>query len=154
MSKTEQYSWASLVTTGAIYLFFKMRMLDGWLVAEQSPGRLFWTYVAVVVLAIIAETIISGAIFARRKGAVETDERDRAIDARAEANSSLFMAAAINVIVIHAVAMAAFPDNQFQSLSDSLALASPAQIFFVLFTVLFAAHWVKLISALVMYRGA
>lgn len=151
MSKAQAYAIGSLVSSGLIYLFFQMRMLDGWQVVEMPAGQLFWTYVVVVVLAIVAEIILAGYVFAQGKDGVDLDERDHAIDARAEANAGLFLAAAVNVIIVHAVAMAAFPGGSFQGLSDALALDSPARILFILMSVLFIGHWVKMITKLYLY---
>lgn len=152
MSKTQKYAWLSLAASGLIYLFFQMRMLDGWRVAEHSAGALVGTYLTVVIMAIIAEALIAGLVFASdRRAGVDRDERDHAIDARAEANAGLFLAAALNIIVIHALAVQAFTGHGFAAAGEALILETPAQIFFILFSVLFASHWVKLVSALYLY---
>ena len=151
MSKVQQYSWGSLITTGLVYLYFQMRMLDGWRVVEQSANLLFWTYITVIVLAIVAEGILSGFVFARNKGEVDMDERDKSIDARAEANAGIFLAIGLNIIILHAIASQAFPGKTFIGLSENLYLETPAQILFVLMSVLFISHWVKLITSLYLY---
>ncbi len=151
MSNAQRYALGSLVTTGLIYFFFQERMLDGWQVVDRPVNALFWTYGTVVVLAIIAESVLAGFVFARSKGGVDMDERDHAIDARAEANAGLFVVAALNIIIFYALAAGAFPDHTIIGFWEAFALDSPASILFALFSVLFAGHWVKLVSALYLY---
>jgi len=153
MTQAEKYSWASLITTGAIYWFFQMRMLDGWQVVEQSPGRLAGVYIAVVILSIIAEAVIAGATAAHNKdGGIEKDERDFSIEAKANQNVAIFFAAAINILIIQVLADAAYPANVLPKFMPQLVMDTPAEIFFILFTLLYAAHFVKLISTIILYR--
>lgn len=147
MTRTEKYSWLSLAATVAIYWYFQMRMLDGWSIAEQNPMRLFWIYVTVVVMSIIAEGAIAGGLAVRKAG-VDSDERDAAIDAKASRNEHWFIVVAINVAVIHLLAGAAYPGD----MAVTLPLTSTASVFFVLFSILYAGHAVKLVSTIVYYR--
>jgi len=150
MSQAEKYSWASLVTTGLIFWFFQMRMLDGWQVAEQTPGRLLVVYSTVVIVFIIAESVIAGFVAARGgKHDIEKDERDIAIEAKANRNASYFTMAALNIVVIQMLAGQVYTESRL-SFFD---LTSTASIFFVLFAVLISAHLVNLISTLIAYRA-
>jgi len=153
MTQAEKYSWASLITTGAIYWFFQMRMLDGWQVVEQSPGRLVGVYIAIVIMTIIAEAVIAGAMAVLNKnGGIEKDERDFAIEAKANQNAAIFLAAAINILIIQVLADAAYPANALPKFMSQLVMNTPSEIFFILFTLLYAAHFVKLISTIILYR--
>ena len=147
MTQAEKYSWLSLITTGAIFLYFKMKMLDGWSVVDQSAERLIGVYVVVVILAIIAETAL--ALFvAGARGAVTKDERDHSIEAKSNGNAYFFICAAVNVIVLQLLADEAFAGH----ILPRIDLTSPPTIFFALFAILFAAQFVKLLSTLIYYR--
>jgi hypothetical protein len=150
MAQAEKYSWASLATTAAIFLFFMMRMLgDDGSLAEQSAGRLVTVYISIVVLAIIAESVIAGVLAGVRGGStIEKDERDHAIEAKANRNAFYFLCGAVNVIVVHALLTAVYPGR----MSVFVDLGSTAGIFFALFSTLFAASIVKLVSIIVYYR--
>ena len=158
MTKSERYAWGSLIATAAIFYFFQMRMLDGWTVVEQPATAIFGTFVIVVVLSIIAEGVLAGYVFSDRLSGPDADERDKAIEARANANSGIFYTAALSIIALQTIAAEAFVDHpRFDDLTviainNFLALDSAAKVFFTLFSLIFVAHFVKLISSLWMYR--
>ena len=81
MSRAEQYSWLSLAGLAAVFWWFQMRMLDGFTVAEQSAARLFGVYVAVIAASTFLELTIAALVWRGRPP--ERDERDAAIEARA-----------------------------------------------------------------------
>jgi hypothetical protein len=118
MSQAERYAWLSLIAWGLILFFLVMRFTTGaeilgqtlgLTIVEQSAARLLWTYVTLAVWAIIAESVIATVLAVMQgKDDIEKDERDRAIDARAKLASYWFMAAALNIIVIHGLANAAY----------------------------------------------
>ena len=154
MSQFEKYSWASLITLGAIYAWFAHRMLDGWSVVDQPAKELFFVYIAVVVLSIIAESVIAGVLAAQnaRRGGkrdIDKDERDLAVEAKASRNEHCFLLVAINVVVFHILADAAFANHVFPRID----LTDIATLFFVLFTILFAGEAIKRISTIVYYRA-
>ncbi|NWH08391.1 MAG: DUF2178 domain-containing protein [Alphaproteobacteria bacterium] len=149
MAEQEKYSWLSLIATGLIVWFFAMRMMDGWQIVDVPPRHLFWTYVALIVATIVAETAIHSALAIMRKGErVIHDERDKLIEDRADRNQHVVIIAVINVIVFHMIAEAAFPGYEFVS-ADLTRL--PALVTFLLGT-LYAGHIVKLISTILSYR--
>ncbi len=148
MTRTAKYSWASLLTTGMIFLFFVMRMLDGGQVVEPSPTALLGIYVKLIVMFIIAETVIAiGLAVTGAKHNIEKDERDLAIEARANQYGSYFVIAAVNVIIIYLLAGSAF-DSRAVQLVD---MTSTSSAFFVLFSVLIFGHLIGLGSALISY---
>ncbi len=147
MSQAEKYSWLSLVTTGAIFWWFQMRMLDGWTVVDQPAGKLVGVYVIVVILAIIAETALV-LFVAGARGGVKKDERDHRIEAKANGNAYFFICAAVNIIVFQLLADEAFAGH----ILPRIDLTSPATMFFALFAILFGAQFVKLASTLIYYR--
>ncbi|HRK71522.1 MAG TPA: hypothetical protein PLA85_08025 [Micropepsaceae bacterium] len=149
MSEQEKYAWLSLISLGGIYFFFQYRLTDSWAVAETLPSNVFWTYVAVVNLAIIAEIISTITLRAARGGKpLLIDERDHLIESKAGRNERLFMLAAINVLVFAALAQATFEGYSLFGLDLSRV---PAILFWLLST-LFFGHFVKMISIIVAYR--
>lgn len=149
MTQAEKYSWASLVTTAAIFWYFQMQMLHELAVVDRPPGELFELYITVIVLTIIAESVIAGVLAVSKRGSkVEKDERDRTIEAKANRNAFYFLCVAINVAIFHILADAAFPVHVLPSVN----LLMHSTIFFVLFAVLFAASIVKLVSTIFYYR--
>jgi hypothetical protein len=120
-------------------------------IVEQPAGRLFWTYVTVGVLAALAEVaIIVPMAIAANKGDIERDERDRLIDSRANSAGYWFMAAALNVIVIHVLANAAFGGH----IMPVLDLTGVTGIAFALLLVLTVSEIVKRIAVVWQYRMA
>ncbi|RZO68236.1 MAG: hypothetical protein EVA70_02320 [Parvularculaceae bacterium] len=151
MTKTEQYSIASLVTTVLIFLYLTMRLTEDWRFVEATPGFLLTTYVICIVLVIIAESIWSGVIFSGGSAKTDKDERDLAIEARAEASAGIFLAVVINVIIVNTLLRRLY-QSDYPVLNEFLELGSPTEIFYVLFSLLLAGHAVKLVSTLIMYR--
>lgn len=160
MSQAERYAWFSLIAWGAILFFLVTRFTAGvevlgqsfgLTIVEQSAGRLLWTYVALAVIAIVAESVIAGVLAARSgKTDVEKDERDLAIEARANLASHWFTAAALNVIVIHVLANAAYGGHDLPQLN----LTSLTGVAFALLFVLTTAEIVKRIAVIWNYRSA
>ena len=160
MSHAERYAWLSLVAWTAILFFLLTRFTDGievlgqsfgLTIVEQSASRLLWTYVSLAVVAIIAESVIASVLAVRSgKEAVERDERDVAIEARANLTSYWFMAAALNVIVIHVLANAAYGGHTLPQLN----LTSLTGVAFALLFVLTSAEIVKRIAVIWNYRAA
>lgn len=149
MVRAERYALFSLIGLGAVWWFFQMRLLDGWTVVDQPPGRLFFTYILVIGLATLAEGLAAGVTRLFGRGdAVDKDERDRAIEARANQNERVFIIAAVNVVVWQLLAEGAFAGHVLPRYD----LTEPSVLFFVLFSVLFFGEAVKRISTLWLYR--
>ncbi len=160
MSHAERYAWLSLIAWIAILFFLFVRFTAGidflgqsfgLTIVEQSAGKLLWTYVTLAVIAIIAESVIAAVLAAPAgQGAVERDERDIAIEARANLASYWFMAAALNVIVLHVLLNAAYGGHSLPQLN----LTSLTGVAFALLFVLAAAEIVKRIAVIWNYRTA
>lgn len=160
MSQFERYAWLSLVAWCVILFFLLTRFTAGFeilgqslglTIVEQSAAQLFWTYVTVGVLAAVAEVaIIVPMAVAANKGDIEKDERDRLIDSRANSAGYWFMAAALNVIVIHVLANAAFGGH----VMPVLDLTGVTGVAFVLLLVLTLSEIVKRIAVVWQYRLA
>jgi hypothetical protein len=160
MSHAERYAWFSLVAWIAILFFLLVRFTAGieilgqsfgLTIVEQSAGKLLWTYVALAVVATVAETVIASVLAARAgKQKVERDERDVAIEARANLTSYAFMAVALNVIVLHVLLNAAYGGHHLPQLN----LASVTGIAFALLFVLAAAEIVKRLAVIWNYRSS
>lgn len=160
MSEAERYAWYSLIAWAAILFLLLSRFTDGieilgqslgLTLVEQTAGRLLWTYIALAVLAIIAESIVATILAVRAgKERVEKDERDHAIEARANLASYWFMAIALNVIVLHGLMNAAYGKAMFVFMD----LTSLTGIAFALLLVLTLAEIVKRIATIWNYRAA
>jgi hypothetical protein len=160
MSHAERYAWLSLIAWVGILLFLLMRFTTGvdvlgqslgLVIVEQPAGRLLWTYVSLAVVAIVAESVIASVMAVRAgKAGVEKDERDLAIEARANLTSYWFMAAALNVIVLQVLANAAYGGHVLVELN----LASLTGVAFALLLVLTLAEIVKRVAVIWGYRTA
>jgi hypothetical protein len=150
MARAEQYSWASLVALVAVFGWFQMRMLDGWTIIDQPASTLFGVYLGVITAATMAELAIAGGFRLLTRGtAVERDERDQAIEARAHQHERVFIIAAVNVLIWQALWEGIFPADALRAV-DITRL--PALVF-VLFALLFGGEMVKRVSTIWMYRA-
>lgn len=152
MSQHEKSAWWSLGSALLIWAYLTMRMTDGGQVVELTPGHIISTYVTVVALAIIAAAVpaIVSAGSNRPGQEQEPDERDRAIDAVGDRWEGYVVIVAVNVIVIHALAAATYPDRE-----ASLALpdmGSTPTLVFLLLSTLFLAHAAKQVVIIWQYR--
>ena len=149
MSAHEKSAWWAFATGLLIWLYLAMRMTDGWQVVDLPPQVAINTYVTVVVLAIIAASL--PAILSAKSDEDEPmDERDRAIDAAGDRWEGYVVIAVVNVIVIQALASAAYSDRVPSiPLPD---LRSATTLVFLLISALFAAHLVKQLVIIWQYR--
>lgn len=152
MSQHEKSAWWSLVSALLIWAYLAMRMTDGGQVVELAPGHVISTYITVIVLAIVAAAVpaIVSAAADRSEQAQEPDERDRAIDAVGDRWEGYVVIVAVNVIVVHALATAAYPGRK-----ASLALpdmSSTPTLVFLLLSTLFLAHATKQAVVIWQYR--
>lgn len=149
MSKHEKHAWASLVASILVWSFFTMRMTDGGAIVEASVRHMVWTYAAVVILMIVAHALIAGVLAAGGSEDGLKDERDHAIEAKAERLEGYVVLVAINGLVIHALADAAFAGHAL----PSLELASLPALVYVLISVLFAGHVFSQAAIVWLYRA-
>ena len=160
MAQAERYAWFSLIAWIGILFFLWMRFTTGMeilgqsfglTIVEQSAGRLLGTYVTLAIIAIIAESVIASVTATQAVGSgVQKDERDHAIEARSNLAAYWFVAATLNVIVIHILASAAYDTP----LAVNLNLASTTGIAFAILLVLVGAEIVKRIALIWNYRAA
>jgi hypothetical protein len=158
MSHAERYAWYSLFAWIAILFFLLVRFTAGieilgqsfgLTIVEQSAGKLLWTYVTLAVIAIVAESVIASVLAVRAgAGKVERDERDIAIEARANLTAYGFMAVALNVIVLHVLLNAAYGGHSLPQLN----LTSVTGVAFALLFVLATAEIVKRLAVIWNYR--
>jgi hypothetical protein len=158
MPNDERYAWWSLVAWIGIMFFLLMRFTTGvellgnslgLQIVEQSAARLLGIYISLIIAAIIAESVIAGAMaaYAATQG-VESDERDAMIAKRASLASYWFVAIALNVIVFHVLASAAFGSP----LISGLNLTSTTGIAFAILFVLVGAEVVNRAALIWNYR--
>lgn len=145
MSQHEKFAWGSLLASLLAWLFLTMRMTEGWLVVEVSPGHMIWTYGAVVVLMIVAHAVLAGVL----GSGADKDERDLAIAARAERMEGLVVLVSVNALIIHALAEAAFAGH----LLPSIDLGTLPVLFYVLLTALFLGHLTSQAVTIWLYRA-
>lgn len=150
MAHPEKQAWLFLAASLAVWSFFAMRMLDGTAVAPVSARHMIWTYAAVVVGMIVSHAAIAAVLAAAPGGTQLRDERDAAIEARADRIEGYVVVSAINVLVIHALAGAAYPDAVVGL--PGLDLASVPALLFALLTTLFLGHAAHQLATIWMYR--
>jgi hypothetical protein len=127
-----------------------MRMTDGWQVVELPPRIAISTYVAVVVMCIVAASAPAILWPASSGDGPEMDERDRAIDAAGDRWEGYVVIAVVNVLVIQALASSAYADRvPSVALPD---LKSSSTLVFLLISALFAAHVAKQLVIIWHYR--
>lgn len=146
MTRAEIYAWSSLVALGAAYFWFQMRLLgDGWVVAEQSAGDLLYAYFVTIAVATVAEIVIASTVV---RGPRLVDERDRAIDARANQVERGFIIVAINVLIWQALWEGAMRGHIFPNID----LTHLPTLVFWLITILFAGEGLKRLAIILLYR--
>ena len=149
MSEHEKFAWASLVASAAVWAFFGMRLTDGGQIVEVGVRHLVWTYVATVVLMAATHSMIAAFLARKPRGIAFKDERDHAIAARADRVEGYVVMIVVNVLVIHALADAAFAGHALPRFD----LSSLPTLVFALITTLFAGHIVKQVATIWMYRA-
>ena len=149
MSEHEKFAWASLVASVAVWAFFGMRLLDGGQVVEVGVRHLVWTYVATVVLMAATHSVIAAVLARNPRGIAFKDERDHAIAARADRVEGYVVLVLVNVLVIHALAEAAYAGHALPRFD----LSSLPTLVFALITTLFAGHVVRQVVTIWMYRA-
>ena len=159
MSTSERYAWASVAVWVGILFFLFARFTTGYevlgqslgfVIVEQPPARLLWTYVSVCLIAAVGEAVVMSVLAFGTDGAIERDERDRAINARANLASYWFTASALNVIIIHVLMNAVYGG----SILPNIDLMSVTGIAFALLLVLTLAEIVKRAAVIWNYRLA
>lgn len=147
VSRAEQYSWASLAALLAVFWWFQMRMLDGLTIVDQTADALFEIYLIVIAASVFLEIVIAAVI--SPGASIEKDERDLAIESRANLNERLFMIGAVNAVVWQALW-----EGHLERLDiPRINLTSLPTLFFVLFAILFAGEAVKRVSTIVLHRA-
>jgi len=149
MSQHEKFAWGSLLASLLAWSFLTMRMTESWAVVNVSPRHMIWTYGAIVVLMIAAHAVIAGLLHAGADHELEKDERDLAIAARAERIEGLVVLVAVNVLVIQALAQAAFAGHALPRFD----LGTLPVLFYALLTVLFLGHTTSQAVTIWLYRA-
>lgn len=149
MSQHEQFAWGSLLASVATWLFLTMRMTESWMIVNVPPRHMIWTYAAVAVLMIVAHAVLAGVLGARAGDQAGKDERDLAIAARAERLEGIVVLVAVNVLIIHALAQAAFAGHVLPSID----LGTLPVLFYALLTVLFVGHITSQAATVWLYRA-
>lgn len=150
-SQAERYAWGSLIITGVVIVFLQSRFLEGWNVSQLSGPQMAWTYGIAVLLTIVGESVLAGTLASQSKSQdIEKDERDLAIEARAEIHSHWFMVIVVNIIVVQLLMQSTYEGG---TLVPSLNVGSTEGIVFALVMLLYGVHAVKMVSTIVGYRS-
>jgi hypothetical protein len=149
MSHHEKSAWGSLIASLLVWSFLTMRMTDSGAVVNVPPGHMIWTYVAVVILMIVAHSLIAGLLNASADSEVEKDERDLAIAARAERVEGVVVLVAVNVLIIQALLEAALAGHALPRID----LGTLPVLFYALLTVLFLGHITSQVVTIWWYRA-
>lgn len=152
-SDAELAAAGSLVACVLVWSFLAMRLTEGGAPVDVPVRHLIYTYVAAVVAMIAATASIASTLAVRRVRAgraaeVEQDERDLAIEAGADRVEGWVGVAGINVLIVHAIAGAAYPRGP----GAWLDLASPPTLVFALLTLALLAHASRQVALLWLYR--
>ena len=149
MSEHEKTAWWSLGSTVLIWLFLATRFTGDGRIVELPAGLALATYIEMIVLWIVA-AVVPAVMAAKNPAASVKDERDRVIDALGDRWEGYVVVIAINVLVVHLLARALYPDRTASVLMPDLS--STTTLIFVLLTTLFLANAVKQSVVLWQYR--
>jgi hypothetical protein len=155
-------SWTEIRTLGSLMIaiwavwLLQTRFLDGWQVVDLPPDQMLSTYVTVIIGMIVGEILvtigvsIAGSVLndATVASADFEDERDQQIERRAGIISHWFIITVVNVLALRLIMQEIYTS----SVLTPLAIVSTSGIVFTLLAVLFAAHIVKMVAKLVLYR--
>ena len=155
-------SWTEIRTLGSLMIaawalwLLQMRFLDGWQVVDLPPDRMLSTYLTVIIAMIVGEILVAtgvsivGAILnsAPATSVDFEDERDQQIERRAGIISRWFIIVVVNALAFRLIMQEIYTS----SVLAPLAIVSTSGIVFSLLALLFAAHIVKMIARLVLYR--
>jgi len=155
-------SWTEIRTLGSLMIaiwavwLLQTRFIDGWQVVDLPPDQMLSTYVTVIIGMIVGEILvttgvsIAGSILndATVASADFEDERDQQIERRAGIISHWFIITVVNVLALRLI----MQETYSSSVLSPLAIVSTSGIVFTLLAVLFAAHIVKMVATLVLYR--
>ena len=149
MSQYEQNAWWSLGSGIVIWLFLLIRFTEAGRFVDLPADYALETYVQMIALW-VAASVVPAVFTAKRSQRTDKDERDRAIDALGDRWEGYVVVIVINVLVVHALARAAYTD-----LTPSVPipdLSSTTALIFALLTMLFLADAVKQAVVLWQYR--
>lgn len=149
MSHHEKTAWWTLGSGILIWLFLLMRFTEAGTILDLPPGDALATYIQMIVLWIVA-SVVPAVLAAKRPEGTAKDERDRAIDALADRWEGYVVVIAINVLIVHALTRALYPER-----TPSVPVpdfSSMTAIIFALLTTLFLADAVKQAVVLWQYR--
>ncbi|MBU1288870.1 MAG: hypothetical protein KJ871_14230 [Alphaproteobacteria bacterium] len=155
-------SWTEIRTLGSLMIaiwavwLLQTRFIDGWQVVDLPPDQMLSTYVTVIIGMIVGEILvttgvsIAGSVLndATVASADFEDERDQQIERRAGIISHWFIITVVNVLALRLI----MQETYSSSVLSPLAIVSTSGIVFTLLAVLFAAHIVKMVATLVLYR--
>jgi xanthosine utilization system XapX-like protein len=160
VGQSERYAWLSLGVWLALLALLLTRFTAGveilglsfgLTIVEQPAAALLATYVLLGVLAAVGEGTLQAVLAVQAgKSEMEADERDKAISAMSQRIGYWYVAAAINVVILHVLANAAFGGQVLPKFD----LASLTGVAFARLFILITAEVVERLARLWHYRFA
>lgn len=157
LSSAEKQAWPELLIWTLALLFLWMRLTDGinvvgqsigFTVVEQPAERIFGTYLLLGLLAAIAQLSVWSYFKTKGEPIDFRDERDLAIERRANQIAYWVGVFAVQVVVIHVLANEAFKRVAIAMLD----LTSATGIVLALATILLLQEIARNIAVLVLYK--
>lgn len=156
MSANERYSWVSLIATTGVFWWFWNKFVGFHGLSQFEPGPLLRLYIKTVIFSAVTHAGVA-AFFVFRgdkswlwsDGDIVKDERDQAIEQRAEKHAMWFLYAAVNVIIIQLILESVFIGDY----EPPVRLMSLTGTVFSLTVSLFVADIIKRVSMILGYRA-
>lgn len=157
LSMPERQAWAELAIWSVALLFIWMRLTDGieilgqsigFTVVEQSAARLFAAYLAVGILAAIAQLTVRAYFNSKGEPIEFRDERDRMIEKQANQSAYWVGVCAAQFVIFHVLANEAFR----QSPIAILDLANTTGMVLALVTILLLQEIARNIVVIILHK--
>jgi len=157
MSTTEKRAWTEVILWTLALAFVWMRFTAGWEIAgqsfglqvvEQSPGRVFATYLGTGLFVAAVQLVIWAVFRSRGEDPALRDEREQIIELRSNQVGYWTGVTVVNVIIVHAIASQAFAFGR----DMPLQLASMTGIAFALMATLIIQEVARNGAAVLLHR--
>jgi hypothetical protein len=103
MTLTEKQAWLSLVAILLVGAYCVANFTDGWAIPDHSSAAMWRTWIAMLVAGTVAEIVIGMWVADERSKGALSDERDRAMVARADQIAMGIAFTGVNVLVWQAL---------------------------------------------------
>lgn len=156
MSQAERYSWVSLIATVGVFWWFWNKFVGFHGLTQYEPGPLLRLYIVTAILTAVSHAGVAAFFVVRgdknwlwSDDEIVKDERDLAIEQRAEKYAMWFLYAAINIIIVQIMLESVFTEGY----EPPVRIMSLSGIVFTLTTSLIIADIIKRVSMIMGYRA-